>query len=88
MKWWLRQNIVLFVHKDMLWANEALSRAASEHRGPISIVHPDIYLSRLQDLASELNQFQQLDAFLRAGGVFRTSVTADGQINVVQIAKP
>jgi SAM-dependent methyltransferase len=83
--WWLRQNVMLFAHKDIIRTNEALKRAAREQQGPISIVHPDIYLSRLQDLVKQLNKFQQLNALLRTGGTFRSNITTDGQLNVTRL---
>jgi SAM-dependent methyltransferase len=86
--WWLRQNLVLFVHKDIVRTNDKLSRAASEHQGPISIVHPDMYLSRLQGLVAQLNQLQKLGEYLRAGGTFRSDVGADGQISLTRLEKP
>ncbi len=81
-------NLVLFVHKDIVRTNDKLSRAASEHQGPISIVHPDMYLSRLQGLVAQLNQLQKLGEYLRAGGTFRSDVGTDGQISLTRLEKP
>jgi SAM-dependent methyltransferase len=82
--WWLRQNIVLFAHDDLIDRNERLRSASGAHRRPLSIVHPDIYLSRLQQLLKDSNQFQQLYAYLRTGGVFRASVK-DGRLDITKI---
>jgi 2-polyprenyl-3-methyl-5-hydroxy-6-metoxy-1,4-benzoquinol methylase len=83
--WWLRQNIVLFAHKDLIQTNEKLRRVADELPRPISIVHPDIYLSRLNDLVRRLGEYQQLETFLRAGGAFRSNITPDGRVNLTRI---
>ena len=44
--WWLRQNVLLFATEGALAGNEKL-RAAQSHGGPLAIVHPDVYLSRI-----------------------------------------
>jgi 2-polyprenyl-3-methyl-5-hydroxy-6-metoxy-1,4-benzoquinol methylase len=86
-RWWLRQNIILLAHKELIACNERLSAASAVYSRPTSIVHPEIYLSRLQALQSQIQQFQQIAAFLRTGGIFRTSVSSDGRIDVTKIAE-
>src|SRR5207247_712808 len=44
--WWLRQNIVVFVRQALATGDGSFARLA-ERGGPLSIVHPDVYLSRL-----------------------------------------
>ncbi|MBO0696584.1 MAG: class I SAM-dependent methyltransferase [Verrucomicrobia bacterium] len=85
--WWLRQNIVLFAHKELIGRSERLSAALAAYSRPTSIVHPDVYLSRLQGLQNQIHQFQQIAAFLRTGGTFRTKVRSDGRIDVTKIAE-
>jgi SAM-dependent methyltransferase len=75
--WWLRQNIVLFAHKDLIAANEKL-RQAAEHQSPISVVHPDVYAQRIRDLLAQIEQFKHLEATLRQGGHFKSTVTPQG----------
>jgi hypothetical protein len=74
-------------HKELIACNERLSAASAVYSRPTSIVHPEIYLSRLQALQSQIQQFQQIAAFLRTGGIFRTSVSSDGRIDVTKIAE-
>jgi SAM-dependent methyltransferase len=81
--WWLRQNVVLFAHDELIDRNERLRSASGAHSRPVSIVHPDIYLSRLQELR---NQLQQLNTFLRTGGVFRTSFK-NGRVEITKISE-
>jgi 2-polyprenyl-3-methyl-5-hydroxy-6-metoxy-1,4-benzoquinol methylase len=75
--WWLRQNIVLFTHKELTEANEKLKRVA-EHQTPISVVHPDVYMERMRGLLAQLEQFKKVEAALRQGGTFKSTVTPQG----------
>ena len=81
--WWLRQNIVLFARNDLIATNESLRRALTIT--PISVVHPDVYASRVKDLLVQLEQFKQLNAFLRQGGAFRSEVTAQNQFRLTRL---
>jgi SAM-dependent methyltransferase len=76
--WWLRQNIVLFVHDSVIAGHEKLRRVAEQQSAPMSVVHPDVYVSRIQDLLAELEQHRKVDALLRHGGLFSTVVTPQG----------
>ena len=75
--WWLRQNVVLFAHADLIAANASLKQAA-EQRTPISVVHPDFYFQRVRDLLTQLEQFEQVEAALRQGGMFSAAMTPQG----------
>ena len=75
--WWLRQNVVLFAHKDLVEANAGLKRVA-EHQGPVSVVHPDVYAQRIRDLLAQLEQFKKVEAVLRQGGRFDSRLTPQG----------
>jgi hypothetical protein len=86
-RWWLRQNITLFASKGLVACNERLSATSSVYIRPISIVHPDIYLTRLQALQSQIHRFQQIAAFLGSRGIFRARVTRDGRVDVTKIAE-
>jgi hypothetical protein len=83
----LRQNIILFAYKECIACNEKLSATSAAYKRPVSIVHPDIYLSRLQTLQSQIHQFQQIATFLGSGGIFRASATSDGRVDVTKIAE-
>lgn len=80
--WWLRQNLVVFAHKDLIMSNQKLRQATGALRGPASIVHPDIYLSRMELLSRQLAQYRELEGLLRQGGTFRSTVADNGDINV------
>jgi len=83
--WWLRQNIMLFAHKDLIETNASLKRIA-EHQGPISVVHPDVYTQRIRDLLAQLEQFKKLEATLRQGGRFNARVTPQG-LTITRVGK-
>ena len=83
--WWLRQNVILFVHEDLIAANERLRDVGDDPARPISVVHPDIYMSRMHRLYTQLDELQRFQSILRKGGVFRTAVDRDGRLNVTKI---
>jgi len=82
--WWLRQNVVLFAHDDLIAVNQHLSRASAEIVGgrPLSVVHPDFYLSRMQQVKQELDEFARLRKLLRKGGLFRVTVGPQGNLTI------
>jgi SAM-dependent methyltransferase len=67
---WLRQNVVLFAHEGVLAANEALHRASLDKSFPLSVVHPEFYIRRVQEDEAVL-------AHLRAGGFYQVIPTAN-----------
>ena len=83
--WWLRQNIVLFAHKELIANCEPLRAAAFQTKSPHSIVHPDVYLSRMRTLNAQVEQLKRLDAFLREGGSFTTKVNDNGAIELSRL---
>ena len=81
--WWLRQNIVLFALDELIEANEDLRKAVATT--PISVVHPEVYVMRLQGLLAQLKQFKQLNAFLSQGGSFKSELTAQNQFRLTRL---
>lgn len=82
--WWLRQNTVLFAHQTLIDTNDKL-RDVRDHAGPFSIVHPDVYLQRVNLLAAQVKQLQQLEALIGVPGVYRTERKVQGQLTVTRI---
>ena len=82
--WWLRQNIVLFAHDGLIAANETLQREAdaARLRGPLSVVHPDVYLTRMQQAGQRLADFAKLRRALGQGGTFKIAVGPKGELNI------
>jgi SAM-dependent methyltransferase len=84
--WWLRQNIVLFVHDDLISGSEHMQRALVESAAyPLSVVHPDIYLSRVQMGIKAIEHIGQLEKVLRVGGLFRVTAFPDGRIDITKV---
>ncbi len=77
--WWLRQNILFFVSEKALAGNEKL-RLEKEVSRPLSIVHPDVYLSRLQTLG----QMEALARMVQESGLYQ--VTRNPQTQQIHIA--
>jgi hypothetical protein len=78
---------LLCASKELVACNEISSATSAVYSRPISIVHPDIYLSRLQALQSQIQQFQQIAAFLGSQGIFRARVTRESRVDVTKIAE-
>ena len=82
--WWLRQNVVLFAHDELIAANEGLQRqstaAAAPH--PLSLVHPELYLDRLQRARQQLDELDRLRQLFGRGGLFRVSLDPQGKMTV------
>jgi SAM-dependent methyltransferase len=80
--WWLRQNVVLFAEQGLIAGDERLRRAAEESAAcPMSMVHPDIYLSRVQMGMQAMEQMGQLAKLVGQGGLFHVTVGAHGTMN-------
>ena len=82
--WWLRQNLVLFVRRSALNSNAALRDQLQVQR-PVSIVHPEIYLSRLQNADQQLREHRQLIDLLQQTGRFDVQRTPDGRLNITRV---
>ena len=82
----LRQSIVLFAYDDLIAANEGLRResAALAARRPLSLVHPEVYLDRLELARRQLEELARLRRLLASGGLFRVSVDAEGKMTVAK----
>lgn len=79
--WWLRQNTLLFAHDRLLAENEKLRGELSD-KHPLNIVHPDIYLSRLQMALQQSKTNSGLEQFLAQGGTFTAVKQPDGRITL------
>lgn len=83
--WWLRQNVVLFAEQQLLARDERLHRAAEESAAyPLSLVHPDVYLHRMQIGMQAVAKMAQLAKAFGQGGVFRVHVGPDGTTKIIR----
>ena len=83
--WWLRQNILLYVNDKALGNNEIL-RELSRRTAPLSIVHPDVYMSRLQSMQAVLEEHNRLISLLAGGGNFNVQKGPNGQITITRLS--
>lgn len=82
--WWLKQNILLFVKRDILDTNPVLSYL-HENTSPLSIVHPDVYLSRLNSAYAKIEEYNQLINLLSSEGLFSVKKQANGNIMITTV---
>jgi SAM-dependent methyltransferase len=79
--WWFPQNTLVFAHDRLLAANEQLRQ---EHHTArlLSVVHPNIYLTRLRQANQLLRERDQLIHFLAQGGTFTVRPMADRRLDI------
>lgn len=84
--WWLRQNIMLFVKKDILAKNPIFAELYQK-KSPLSIVHPEFYVTRFKSVFadSKAEQYQNLMAFLETEGLFSVTRQSNGQIMITKV---
>ena len=78
--WWLRQNILVFAKSKLATEGGPLA-GLRERNGPLSIVHPEVYQSRMQTAQRITAEYQQLRKLLSSGSVF--SVQKEGEGNLI-----
>lgn len=79
--WWLRQNAVLFVHEDMIGTNDKFREAFAKPRGPLSLVHPEVY-SRFVDSSNGLLRI------IGQGGTFEITPQPNGTLQITRLKEP
>ena len=85
--WWLRQNTLLFAHERAVAANDSLRREAAIPR-PLSLVHPDVYLSRVRQAAGAREEHAGLVALLAQEGTFEVKKSPDGRLAIRRLTPP
>jgi 2-polyprenyl-3-methyl-5-hydroxy-6-metoxy-1,4-benzoquinol methylase len=83
--WWFPQNTLVFAHDRVLAANEKLRQEQQTAR-MLSVVHPHVYLPRLQHARYLLTEQQKLIGLLRPGGTFTVTPLADGRLTISDAA--
>jgi SAM-dependent methyltransferase len=79
--WWLRQNIVVFA-KEALTTGQGPFAGLAQGQGPLSIVHPDVYLDRMKASQKMNQEHNQLLALLSSGTTFSVVRHPNGQLTV------
>ncbi len=85
--WWLKQNILLFVRKELLESNQAFADLYRNNL-PISIVHPEVYLSRLNSANFVVEEHNKLIGIIASGGIFSVKRESDGNLTINKIGNP
>ena len=80
------QNIMVFAHRDLIENNKQLNALREcNSKKQLSIVHPEIYLSRLKNAYKQLGQYNNLISLLSQGGEFRVIPKGNGEISVQKL---
>ena len=83
--WWLRQNTLLFVRQELTTGDLPFANLA-ERSGPLSIVHPEIYLARMRSEQAVRAEYSRLLAILSSGNTFSVVRQANGQLAISRLS--
>jgi SAM-dependent methyltransferase len=83
--WWLRQNILLFVRREIAIKNPIFARYIDSLK-PLSIVHPDVYIDRLQMFEESIRQYSQFLNSFSAEGLY-TVESRNGKLIISDFKK-
>jgi SAM-dependent methyltransferase len=78
---WLKQNILLFVKREILQSNDALA-SLRQPGNPLDLVHPDLFLSWMRIANKQLEEHRALLSLLSTGGTFTVTNQPGGGINI------
>ena len=82
---WLRQNLLVFARREL--ARDGGPFAGLEAKEPLALVHPEMYLARLQALEPVAQEHSLLMQHLLAGRTVSASRNPDGAV-VLHVAGP
>ena len=82
---WLRQNLLVFARRELLQAGGPF--AGMEAKGPLALVHPAMYVSRMQELEALSREHAMIMQHLLAGHSVSASRGPDGAL-VLHAAAP
>lgn len=77
---WLRQNILIFTKERLTEDGQPFSGIASG--GPLSIVHPEMYMWRIESAQGLLQEHGQIADLLASGKTISASRNPDGSLAV------
>jgi len=83
--WWLRQNILLFIRRNIATANATFSKYTDNHK-PLSVVIPDIYTSRMQMFEQTFRQYRKFLSMFSQEGKY-TVESRNGQLTISEFKK-
>jgi SAM-dependent methyltransferase len=82
--WWLKQNCIVFCSEKAIEGNEQLKKERDVVR-PLSVVHPNIYMTRMQFANQWGRENQQIMELLRKGGQFKAEPKPDGSVTLTHL---
>jgi len=80
--WWLRQNILLFIRRNIAIEHPVFQNYINSFT-PLSIVHPDVYMSRLQMYQQIIQQCQQFLEIFSKDGLY-TVKSNNGKLTILE----
>jgi SAM-dependent methyltransferase len=83
--WWLRQNAMVYARRALCGPGGPFADLV-DRAGPLSIVHPDVYLDRLQTALRSLEEHNKLVALLNTGTLFSVTRQANGQLTIQRVS--
>lgn len=78
--WWLRQNIMVFAKSALTTGDGPF--AGRTGTGPLCIVHPGVYLGKLNDAQAAYKEYYRLLELLAAGKTVSVERGPDGELRV------
>ncbi|HEY6862635.1 MAG TPA: methyltransferase domain-containing protein [Burkholderiales bacterium] len=78
--WWLRQNVLVFAKAHLAGAGGPFAGLAAP--GPLSIVHPEVYLSRVGSLRAVAAEHEKVMAVLSSGGSISVERGPAGELKI------
>jgi hypothetical protein len=76
--WWLRQNILLFVRREIANKHSSFLKYIDSFK-PLSIVHPDVFISRIEMYEQIIQAYRQISEIFSKEGVY-TVESRNGQL--------
>jgi SAM-dependent methyltransferase len=83
--WWLRQNMVVFARKELAAAPGPFTGLA-ERNGPLSIVHPDVYVGKVKAVLAAVEEHHKLMSLLASGNTFSVVRQPDGRLTINRLS--
>ncbi len=83
--WWLRQNILLFIRREVATKTSAFLRYIDSFT-PLSIVHPDVFISRLEMYEQIIQAYKQMSEIFSKEGVYIVE-SRNGQLIITDSKK-
>ena len=81
MLWWLRQNIFVFAKRELTTGTGPFAKLL-DVSGPLSVVHPEVYMDRLRSAQLIIDEHNKLIKLLSSGGSFSVDRDANGQLRI------